>query len=117
MLTQALLTLLSYLGRVINLSSDAQVPVNIQVVRGVIKVSDMQAYSKSKLAITIWSFTLAQKTKDDGPTVIAVNPVSLLASKMVKQGFGVEGNDLTIGAKILQRMALEERLSEHRSIF
>lgn len=113
MLTQALLPLLGHLGRVINLSSAAQAPVNIQAVRGVVKLSDMQAYSQSKLAITMWSFVMAQKTKDDGPTVIAVNPGSLLASKMVKEGFGVEGNDLAIGAKILQRMALEEGMSEH----
>jgi NAD(P)-dependent dehydrogenase (short-subunit alcohol dehydrogenase family) len=115
MLTQALLPLLGHFGRVINLSSAAQALVNIQAVRGAVKLSDMQAYSQSKLAITMWSFAMAQKTKDDGPTVVALNPSSLLASKMVKEGFGVEGNGLAIGAKILQRMALEEGMSEHSS--
>jgi len=32
----------------------------------------------------------------------------LLASKMVKEGFGVAGNDLSIGADILRRAALSE---------
>jgi NAD(P)-dependent dehydrogenase (short-subunit alcohol dehydrogenase family) len=113
MLTQALLPLLGRLGRVINLSSAAQAPVNIQALRGSVKLSDMEAYSQSKLAITMWSFILAQTTKGTGLTVIAVNPGSLLASKMVIEGFGVEGKDLAIGANILQRLALEEGMSQH----
>jgi NAD(P)-dependent dehydrogenase (short-subunit alcohol dehydrogenase family) len=113
MLTQALLPLLGNTGRVINLSSAAQAPVNIQAVRGAVKLSDMEAYAQSKLAITMWSFALAEKTKDVGLTVIAVNPGSLLASKMVKEGFGVEGKDLAVGAKILQRLALEQGMSEY----
>ena len=38
---------------------------------------------------------------------LAVDPGSLLASKMVKEGFGVAGSDLMIGADILRRLALE----------
>lgn len=113
LLTQELLPLLGQTGRVINLSSAAQAPVNIQALLGKARLTDMEAYAQSKLAITMWSKTLADKTAGKGPIVIAVNPGSLLASKMVKEGFGVAGNDLSIGAKILQRMALEEGISEH----
>tara|TARA_R110000751_G_scaffold3930_3_gene18377 strand:+ start:20130 stop:20936 length:807 start_codon:yes stop_codon:yes gene_type:complete len=114
MLTQELLPLLGNGGRVINLSSAAQAPVNIQALRGEVSLSDdMQAYAQSKLAITMWSNIMAQQTKAAGLTVIAVNPGSLLASKMVTEGFGVAGNDLAIGAKILQGLALEEGMSEH----
>ena len=42
----------------------------------------------------------------DGPVVVAVNPGSLLASKMVKEGYGIAGNDLQIGADILRKAAL-----------
>lgn len=112
-LTQELLPLLGNSGRVINLSSAAQAPVNIQALLGKVKLSDMEAYAQSKLAITMWSKVLADKIDGKGPTVIAVNPGSLLASKMVKEGFGVAGNDLSIGAKILKRMALEDGVSEH----
>ena len=67
----------------------------------------MDAYAQSKLAITIWTQELA-KTHPNGPVFVAVNPGSLLASKMVKEGFGVSGNDLSIGADILRRAALSD---------
>jgi NAD(P)-dependent dehydrogenase (short-subunit alcohol dehydrogenase family) len=112
-LAQELLNLLGESGRIINLSSAAQSSVNIHALMGKVKLNDMEAYAQSKLAITMWSKVLAEKIVNKGPTIIAVNPGSLLASKMVKQGFGVEGHDLSIGAKILQRIALEEGVSEH----
>ena len=43
--------------------------------------------------------------------MIAVNPGSLLASKMVKEGFGVEGKDINIGADILIRTALSDEFA------
>lgn len=109
-LTKQLVTLLGNTGRVINLSSAAQAPVNIDALLGKVKLTDMEAYSQSKLAITMWSKSLANRYKENGPTIIAVNPGSLLASKMVKEGFGVAGHDITIGAKILMRLSLEEDL-------
>ncbi|MEM6466541.1 MAG: SDR family NAD(P)-dependent oxidoreductase [Pseudomonadota bacterium] len=105
-LTQALLPILQPEGRVINLSSAAQAPVNLGAMRGEVSVADMDAYAMSKLAITIWSQEMAKQWAD-GPVVIAVNPGSLLASKMVKEGFGVAGHDLHIGADILCKLALD----------
>lgn len=112
-LATELLALLGDSGRVINLSSAAQAKVNIDAILGKIKLGDMEAYAQSKLAITMWSKALSEKIGKHGPTIIAVNPGSLLASKMVKEGFGVEGHDLDIGAKILERMALEDNISGH----
>ena len=43
-----------------------------------------------------------------GPAFVAVNSSSLLASKMVKEGFGLAGNDLRIGVDILWRTALAD---------
>ncbi len=63
------------------------------------------AYAQSKLALTIWSGELAKALKPQ-QVMLAVNPGSLLASKMVKEGFGVAGQDLRIGADILTRAAL-----------
>lgn len=58
------------------------------------------------LAIAIWSQELA-KELPEGPAVISVNPGSLLATKMVKEGFGMAGQDLAIGAGILCKLALD----------
>ena len=108
LLTQRLLPLLGAAGRVINLSSAAQSPVNPKALAGKVSLSDMEAYAQSKLALTMWSRHMAQATGADGPAMIAVNPGSLLGSKMVKDAFGVAGGDLRIGAEVLCRAALDQ---------
>ena len=105
-ITEALLPLLTDHGRVINLSSAAQASINLEALQGKQTINEaFQAYAQSKLAITIWSQEIARALKPE-QVMVAVNPGSLLASKMVKEGFGVEGNDLSIGADILLRAAL-----------
>lgn len=104
-LTRDLLSIIPKDGRIVNLSSAAQAPVDLDALHGRRQLDDMGAYAQSKLAITIWSREMAEDLSD-GPVVVAVNPGSLLASKMVKEGFGVVGNDLQIGADILQEAAL-----------
>ena len=109
LLTRRLLPVLGPDGRVVNLSSAAQAPVDHDALAGRAQLSDGAAYAQSKLAITMWSRHLAQVLEPDGgPAVIAVNPGSLLASKMVKEAFGVAGSDLGIGAQILLRAALSD---------
>ncbi len=105
-LTRRLLPIIPTTGRVINLSSAAQAPVDVRAMAGEKTLTDMQAYAQSKLALTIWTRELARELVG-GPAVIAVNPGSLLASKMVKDGFGVVGKDLAIGAEILCKIALD----------
>ena len=111
LLTQRLLPLMNADGRVINLSSAAQAPVNSEALAGRIKLSAGAAYAQSKLALTMWSRSLALALGEDGPVIVAVNPASLLGSKMVKEAFGVAGGDLRIGADILIRAALSEEFA------
>ena len=110
-LTRDLLPILPAHARIVNLSSAAQAPVDMEALHGRKRLDDMSAYAQSKLAITIWSRELA-KELSDGPVVVAVNPGSLLASKMVKEGFGVEGKDMQIGADILCEAALGESFAD-----
>jgi len=111
LLTRRLLPLMDASGRVINLSSAAQAPVNLQALAGKVRLSAMDAYAQSKLALTMWSRHLATQLGSNGPVIVAVNPGSLLASKMVKEGFGVAGNDLSIGVDILLRAALSDEFA------
>lgn len=123
-LMQELLPLLNAVqgSRVVNLSSAAQAPVNLGVLSGSDKtpLADMDAYAQSKLAITMWSRHMAAvftqqgselKDRVTGPVVIAVNPGSLLATKMVKEGFGVAGSDISIGANILIKASFDAEFS------
>ncbi|WP_306145627.1 SDR family NAD(P)-dependent oxidoreductase [Roseibium sp. MMSF_3412] len=111
LLTRRLLPLTNASSRVVNLSSAAQAPVNLQALAGKVRLSAMDAYAQSKLALTMWSRHLARQLGSDGPVIVAVNPGSLLASKMVKEGFGVAGNDLSIGVDILLRAALADEFA------
>ena len=111
LLTQRLLPLLGTSGRVINLSSAAQSAVDPEALAGRGKLSDGAAYAQSKLALTMWSRSMALSLKDDGPAIIAVNPGSMLGSKMVKEAYGVAGGDLRIGAEILCRAALSDEFA------
>ncbi|MBE9102982.1 SDR family NAD(P)-dependent oxidoreductase [Vacuolonema iberomarrocanum] len=111
LLTQRLMPLMTASGRVINLSSAAQSTVNLEALAGWVKLSDGVAYAQSKLAMTMWSRSLALSLKGNGPAVIAVNPGSMLGSKMVKQAFGVAGGDIRIGAEILTRAALSDEFA------
>jgi NAD(P)-dependent dehydrogenase (short-subunit alcohol dehydrogenase family) len=108
LLTQRLMPLLGACGRVINLSSAAQSPVDPEALTGPVKLSDSEAYAQSKLALTMWSRALALSQIDGGPAIVAVNPGSMLGSKMVKEAIGVAGGDIRIGAEILTRAALSD---------
>jgi len=112
LLTQRLLPLLGVDGRVVNLSSAAQSPVDPRALAGQVSLSDdFTAYAQSKLALTMWSRSLALSLEDDGPAIIVVNPGSMLGTKMVKQAFGVAGNNIRIGADILTRAALADEFA------
>lgn len=112
LLTQRLIPALGSSGRVVNLSSAAQSPVDPEALTGVVKLfDDFTAYAQSKLSLTMWSRNMALASGYEGPAIIAVNPGSMLGSKMVKEGFGVDGGDLRIGADILTRAALSEEFA------
>jgi len=115
-LTYGVMPALAPDARIINLSSAAQAPVDINALKGTVHLDDFTAYAQSKLALTIWSQDIA-KNIPTSMVSIAVNPGSLLASKMVKEGFGVAGNDLSIGAEILCRLALDEAFSNQSGAY
>jgi len=112
MLTKALLPILGSDGRVVNLSSAAQAPVNVQGFVNKQSFSHSDAYAQSKLALTMWSFEMASELGATGPVIVSVNPASFLGSKMVKEAYGQKGHDLKIGADILTRAALSDEFAD-----
>ncbi|MBY6059509.1 SDR family NAD(P)-dependent oxidoreductase [Leisingera daeponensis] len=111
LLTQRLLPVIAGNGRIIHLSSAAQTPVDLDALAGGSPLPAMEAYAQSKLAITLWSQHFASE-HPEGPVSIAVNPGSLLATRMVREGFGTSGNDLSIGVDILAQAALSEEFAD-----
>ncbi len=89
LLTQKLIPLFDATGRIVNLSSAAQSTVDLDA---------LISSSAGKL--------------DNGPAVLPVNPASFLGSKLVKEAYGVDGNDLAIGTDILCRAALSDDFAD-----
>ncbi len=90
--------------RVINLSSAAQAPVSLKVLKKEEDVSAQLGYAQSKLALTMWSFFLAEQEKE--LQVLAVNPGSLLNTKMVQEAFGQHWSSADKGANLLTDLAV-----------
>lgn len=112
LLTRLLLPAIPSRGRIVHLSSAAQAPVDLAALAGQRQLEAMEAYAQSKLALTMWSQALALELGKEGPVTVAVNPGSLLATNMVRNGFGVAGNDIGIGADILIRAALSDEFAD-----
>mmetsp|Transcript_70537 Transcript_70537/g.163012 ORF Transcript_70537/g.163012 Transcript_70537/m.163012 type:complete len:272 (+) Transcript_70537:63-878(+) len=88
--------------RVVNLSSAAQAPVDMRMLTGERKGdSSFSVYAQSKLAVNMFTSHLATAKKP----MVAVNPGSYLATKMVSEGFGMEGQDITVGVRALELAA------------
>lgn len=118
LLTKRLLPLIPADGRIVNLSSAAQEAVNLAALQGKTALEGPKAaYAQSKLAITMWSFELARLLGDEGPVVVAVNPASLLATNMVRDAYGIDGNDVRIGGDILARAALSDEFANASGTF
>lgn len=112
-LMKKLLPIFSKNARVVNLSSAAQAPVDLNALKGdVLLSSSGEAYAQSKLAITMWTNHMASLFKDNNPMIVSVNPKSLLASKMIKEAYGIQGSDLSVGSDILVRAALSDEFKD-----
>jgi NAD(P)-dependent dehydrogenase (short-subunit alcohol dehydrogenase family) len=110
LLLNLLLPIMPEDGLLVHLSSAAQAPVDVDALAGKRELQDMEAYAQSKLALPMWSQDFATK-HPDGPISVAINPGSLLATKMVREGFGTSDNDLNIGVDILSRAALSDEFT------
>lgn len=111
LLSKLLMPVLNEQSRIINLSSAAQAPVVISALLQANNMADMEAYAQSKRAIRLWTKALSKN--ENNPTMVSVNPGSLLASKMVAEGFGVKGNDISIGVNIITSLSFDKSIQSH----
>lgn len=97
--------------RIINLSSAAQSPISYEAMTEKKAVSLNESYAQSKLALTMWSMHLAKELNNI--SVIAVNPGSLLNTKMANEAYGTHWSPADKGSNILYDLAISE---EHKGI-
>ena len=108
LLTKELLPLLEKgnNARIVSLSSAAQSPVSLEAVTGA-EISNVNAaYAQSKLALTMWSFYLSNQ--QEKVAIIAVNPGSLLNTRMVAEAYGQHWSPATKGSDILYDLAVNQ---------
>ena len=113
LLTRELLPVLnaSESPRIINLSSAAQAPVDLEALQGNKEITVQHGYAQSKLALTMWSFYVA--TQYPSICTIAVNPGSLLNTKMVQEAYGQYWSSADKGAQILYDLSISEAYSKN----
>lgn len=120
-LTKELLTLIPNHGRVINLSSAAQAPVDVTQALpsdGIKKPArfdnDFAAYAQSKLGIIMWTNVFAASAANASSKIVfaSLNPASMIGTKMVREGFGVEGKSLDVGADILVEASVGKKFGD-----
>ena len=112
LLTGLLLPLLkdSTPSRIVNVASAGQSPIDFDdpmLERG---YNWMRAYSQSKLAQTMFTFSLAERLEGAGVAVNALHPASLMDTKIVSEWFGYTMGTVKEGAEAVERLALSPEL-------
>ncbi|OLF38435.1 SDR family NAD(P)-dependent oxidoreductase [Psychrobacter sp. Cmf 22.2] len=69
-------------------------------------LSEQDAYAQSKLALTMWSMALVEQVAAHNINVIAVNPGSLLNTRMANEAYGQHWSSADKGAGILVALAV-----------
>ena len=112
LLTRLLVPLLhdSAPSRVVNVASAAQRPIAFEdpmLMRG---YDGMRAYSQSKLAQVMFTFSLAERLSGRGVNTNALHPASLMDTKMVRETFGYAASTVEEGAEATVRLAASPEL-------
>jgi NAD(P)-dependent dehydrogenase (short-subunit alcohol dehydrogenase family) len=97
-------------ARIVNVASVGQAPLdfdNIMLTHG---YSGVTAYRKSKLAMIIWTFDLAERLAGTSVTVNALHPASLMPTKMVLEAGWQTMSSVEEGLKATLRLVIDPAL-------
>ena len=104
-------------SRIINVSSIGQFPINFDDVMMAQHYEPLDAYRQSKLAQVMFTIDLAEQVKDEGITVNALHPASLMPTKMVHEYFGRTMDNLEDGVASVMRLATDPALDDVTGAF
>ena len=86
-------------ARIVNVASAAQSPVDLDDPMMERDFDPMRAYSRSKLAMVMFTVELAERLGRNGVTANSLHPGSLLNTKMVRETFGSARGEPEEGAE------------------
>jgi NAD(P)-dependent dehydrogenase (short-subunit alcohol dehydrogenase family) len=114
LLTSLLLPLLvrSIPARIVNVASAGQAPIDFDDVMLERGYDGGRAYAQSKLAQIMFTFELAERLRgdDEGVTVNALHPASLMNTKIVYESFGYTMSTVEDGVEATLRLAVSPDL-------
>ena len=115
LLTALLLPLLraSAPSRVVNVASIGQAPIDFEDVMLYHRYDRMRAYSQSKLAQIMFTFELDERLRaagEEGVTVNALHPATLMDTQMVREAFGRARASVREGAEATLRLVVADEL-------
>ena len=112
-LTTALAPLLaaSAPARVVNVASEGQAPVDFTDVGFERGYDGVQAYCRSKLALIMSTFDLADRLAADGVTGNALHPAALMDTAMIRQSGFTAATTVADGAAPVVRLATDPALA------
>ena len=97
-------------GRIVNVSSAGQAPIDfddVQLERG---YSGVQAYCQSKLAQIMFTFDLAERLQGTGVTATCLHPATYMPTKMVRAAGTAPVSDLADGVRATSRLIADPDL-------
>ncbi len=112
LLTRLLLPLLrrSAPARVVNVASAGQSPLDFEDLMLERGYDAMRAYTRSKLAQVMFTFSLARRLSGREVAVNALHPASLMDTRMVRETFGYATSSVREGAEAVVRLAVSPEL-------
>lgn len=112
LLTNLLLPLLqdSAPSRIVNVASAGQSPVDFDDPMLEHGYDGMRAYTQSKLAQILFTFSLDERLRGTGVTVNALHPATLMDTKMVLETFGYTMSTVEEGVEATVRLAASPEL-------
>lgn len=97
-------------ARIVNVVSAAQEAIDLENLMLVTGYGPMRAYSRSKLALVMFTFELSRRLHGEAFTVNCMHPGSLLDTKMVRQAFSQPMGSARSGAEVEVHLATAPEL-------
>ena len=100
-------------ARIVNVSSGAQDAIDFDDLHMEKRYSGRDAYRRSKLALNMFTFDLAEELKDRGVTVNALHPASGMNTFMVREAGLKPAATVEEGAAAIMKLAVSEAMQDH----
>lgn len=108
LLTERLLPLLKPGAQIINVASVGQEPIDFDNLMLEKNYDGFFAYKRSKTALIMYTFDLADRLKDHDVKVNAIHPASLMNTKMVLEGWGYSLTTVDQGAEAVESLLFSD---------